>query len=201
MRDSPRPFVFRAPHLNQAEIASGAAFHFGVNLFEMREDAVALFQRALAEQFGPVERMEGCEPMRLALTPAGEPVSAVRVRFVTPTELKGVDEPEFGALFARVRDRVGTLRALYGAGPLEIDFKAMGERASGIRMTRCEIQQVEAERTSRRTGQTHSLSGFTGEAEYEGDLREFVPYLQIARWTGVGRQTVWGKGEIVCEIL
>jgi hypothetical protein len=43
------------------------------------------------------------------------------------------------------------------------------------------------------------LGGFVGVAEYEGDLNEFFPYLEIARWTGVGRQTVWGKGEINCE--
>jgi hypothetical protein len=35
-----------------------------------------------------------------------------------------------------------------------------------------------------------------GSAEYEGDLAEFVPYLRAARWAGVGRQTVWGNGEI-----
>ena len=31
------------------------------------------------------------------------------------------------------------------------------------------------------------------------DVAEFLPYLEIARWTGVGRQTVWGKGEIAYE--
>jgi CRISPR/Cas system endoribonuclease Cas6 (RAMP superfamily) len=52
------------------------------------------------------------------------------------------------------------------------------------------------ERKSGRTGQVHSLGGFTGEAEYEGALAEFVPWLRAARWVGVGRQTVWGKGEM-----
>jgi hypothetical protein len=38
-----------------------------------------------------------------------------------------------------------------------------------------------------------------GEAQYEGDLAEFVPFLEAAQFTGVGRQTVWGKGQIeVC---
>ncbi len=66
-------------------------------------------------------------------------------------------------------------------------------------MTRCELDQVSVERVSGRTGQRHSLGGFIGIVEYEGDLGEFVPYLEIARWTGVGRHTVWGKGEIACE--
>ena len=32
--------------------------------------------------------------------------------------------------------------------------------------------------------------------EYEGELGEFVPFLRAAEWTGVGRQTSWGKGAI-----
>jgi hypothetical protein len=94
---------------------------------------------------------------------------------------------------------VSILRELYGDGPLAIDFKAFGERASRVSMTRCELASVAAERSSRATGQRHSLGGFTGVAEYEGDLAEFLPYLEIARWTGIGRQTVWGKGEIAYE--
>ena len=36
----------------------------------------------------------------------------------------------------------------------------------------------------------------TGEVEYGGELGEFLPYLEAGQWIGVGRQTVWGKGEI-----
>jgi hypothetical protein len=32
-------------------------------------------------------------------------------------------------------------------------------------------------------------------------LAEFVPFLRAARWTGVGRQTVWGNGEIGLDLL
>jgi hypothetical protein len=32
--------------------------------------------------------------------------------------------------------------------------------------------------------------------EYAGELGEFLPWLRAARWTGVGRQTVWGKGDL-----
>ena len=38
-----------------------------------------------------------------------------------------------------VRYRLNQLRELYGEGPLEIDFKAFGERASRVPMTRCEL--------------------------------------------------------------
>jgi hypothetical protein len=144
-------------------------------------------------------------PCVVGLDPDAEPPDAetkdrVVVRFLTPTELKsggGVAErPEFPILFGRLRDRIGTLRALYGAGPLDIDFRGMGQRAAAIRLERCNLAWERVERKSGRTGQVHSIGGFTGEAEYAGPLAEFLPWLRAARWVGVGRQTVWGKGDV-----
>jgi hypothetical protein len=203
LHDPPRPFVFRVNHLNGVSFPPGERFHIGINLFETREAVISEVEQALATLGGhclgsELAGVDGRELLRLPLCPhAG--VSRVRVHFLSPTELKNAAGPEFGLLFARIRDRVSTLRALYGAGPLQIDFKAMGERASHVRMKRCDLDQVRAERVSGRTGQRHPLGGFIGIAEYEGDLGQFIPYLEIARWTGVGRQTVWGKGEIACE--
>lgn len=188
LADPPRPFVFRL--LGPLEV--------GLNLFLTRDPTVELFTRVMAE-LGSVISVAGTEPLRLSLCVPEPKVCRLRVHFLTPTELKSAEQPEFGILLARIRDRISTLRELYGQGPLAIDFKAFGERASRVTMARCELVPVAAERTSRGTGQRHSLGGFTGVAEYEGDLAEFVPFLEIARWTGVGRQTVWGKGEIAYE--
>jgi hypothetical protein len=139
------------------------------------------------------------------LSPDPGASSAVRVRFVTPTELKSSDGlaalPEFPVLFARIRDRVCTLRALYGGGPLEIDFRGIAHRSAAVRMTDCKLESRHVDRRSSKTGLTHPLGGFTGYADYAGKLTEFLPWLKAAVWTGVGRQTVWGKGQIeVSEI-
>jgi hypothetical protein len=193
LANPPRPFVFRLP----------GPLEIGLNLFVTRQPAVELFTRVMAE-LGTIESVDGKGVLQLPLAASCGPVSRIRVRFVTPTELKGAERPEFGVLMARIRDRISTLRALYGAGPLGIDFKAFGERAGRVAMSRCELVQVAAERVSRGTGQRHSIGGFMGVVEYDkdeyaGGLAEFLPYLEIARWTGVGRQTVWGKGEIAYE--
>jgi hypothetical protein len=192
LRDTPRPFVLRVV---EKAVAAGERFDFGVHLFSVREPVGPL--RQAFDEIVEVEAVEG-EVLSLPMNSAAE-VSRIRVKFLTPTNLKGAGRPEFGVLFARIRDRLSTLRAFYGDGPLNVDFKAIGERASKIDMTRCEVQRIERERFSRRTGLCHSLGGFIGYADYQGDLGEFVPYLEIARWTGVGRQTVWGNGEIACE--
>jgi hypothetical protein len=207
--DRPRPFVFRASHLDGLTIRAGEPFYFDVHLFDVRDNAFALFVQAF-EQLG----QEGLGPNRARaklmnvdqshlafdLASDAEPTGRARIRFVTPTELKSgreiVDRPEFAVLFARLRDRISTLRALYGEGPLGIDFRAMGHAAGAIRMTRCDLEHRSVQRRSSRTAQRHPLGGFVGEAEYEGELRPFVNYLKLGKWIGVGRQTVWGKGEI-----
>lgn len=184
--DPPRPFVLRP----------GGALQLGVNVFD--EKAVPLFARVMAE-LGEIQSSSGAERVVVPLAPVERTICRVRVHFVTPTELKGVERPDFGALLSRIRDRVSTLRALYGPGPLAMDFRAFGERASQVYMTRRDLDYVESSRVSKNTGQRHPLSGFTGIAEYEGELAEFVPFLETAHWTGVGRQTVWGKGELSVE--
>jgi len=70
-----------------------------------------------------------------------------------------------------------------------------------VKLTRLRLEFSEAERRSAKTGERHPLGGFVGEAEYEGELGEFLPYLRAARWVGVGRQTVWGKGVIEFGVL
>jgi hypothetical protein len=214
LADWPRPFVLRVSHLAGCAVAAGEPFWFGVNLFELRTPVVEHFERAFAEigrvGFGR-ERSRAdlvsveCAPISISLRPGAVGSCRLRVEFRTPTELKNgqelAAEPEFGILFARARDRVSTLRALYGPGPIEIDFHALGARAAEVKMLRHELQRVKSQRRSSRTGQVHSLGGFIGWAEYEGELGEFIPILEASRWTGVGRQCVWGKGEILPQIL
>lgn len=232
LSDWPRPFVFRARHLDGLTIQPGQSFHFDLHVFSLDPDVLAYFVLTFAtlarEGLGPrrgkaelqfVRRLPlGTLPEQIVycgstqtITSSVEPASIdldaipsspnkIVVEFVSPTELKHehkiTNRPEFPILFGRIRDRISTLRALYGPGPLEIDFRESGARAAEVRMTRCEVRRQEATRSSARTGQTHSIGGFVGLVEYEGKLAEFVPYLEAARWVGVGRQVVWGKGEI-----
>ena len=144
------------------------------------------------------------EPVSINLSSSVSGPRRIRVVFLSPMELKHehkiANRPEFPILFGRIRDRISTLRKLYGAGPLDIDFQASNTRAASVKMTRCEIRRQESARRSTRTGRAHSIGGFVGTAEYEGELGEFLPYLEAARWVGVGRQVVWGKGEINVQI-
>ena len=195
-----------------APVRPGESFHFGVNLFDIRGETVDCFVRVIAELarkgLGPtrgraeLDRVERPEPRILSFEAPPGPIGRIRVEFLTPTELKSGDRiaarPEFGILFGRIRDRISTLSALYGSGPLPIDFVGMGERADRVRMSRCDIEQVAVARRSAQTGQRHSLGGFVGSAEYEGELAEFVPYLEAAQVDR--RRTADGVGKGECAI-
>jgi hypothetical protein len=231
LADWPRPFVFRARHLDGQTIHTGESFSFGLNLFSPEHTVIAYFVLTFAslarEGLGPSRgkaRLDRvlCQdhaiysaatqtisaqihPRSLPLTPDPNAPAHIRVVFLTPTELKHNHQiaatPEFPILFSRVRDRIATLSRLYTGKDLGIDFQGTNARAAEIRMTAFRSHYQSASRRSTKTRQSHEIGGFIGEADYEGDLGEFLPYLEAASWTGVGRQSVWGKGEIRVERL
>src|SRR5580704_10177989 len=120
LADWPRPFVFRASHLDGSTVRQGEAFHFDVHIFDVRDPALAYFVLAFAqlarEGLGPgraradmaavdqldlsgvtvarvfdgerVRMGELTAPIAMDMSNVPGRVEQVRVRFVTPTELK-----------------------------------------------------------------------------------------------------------------
>ncbi len=195
--DPPRPFVIRAAALNGRVIEAGERFCFGLHVFDSSLDH---FTRAFAHWADLVSVEHS--PVAINFSPRVDPVSRIRVEFQTPTDLKSEGAPgDFSVLLARARDRISTLRSLYGDGPLDIDFRGLAKRARSITLVRSELRSVPLQRRSSRTGQRHGIGGSVGFAEYAGDLAEFMPYLEAAQWTGVGRHCTWGNGQIHTTIL
>ena len=154
LKDRPRGFVLRTAHIGES-IPAGGLFHVDIHVFDTRPFAIGnidklqeAFRQIGLEGIGAtrgrfdliaVSRIDGCalesEPMSLSLKATGEACARVRIEFVTPTELKAggvvVSRPEFGILFSRIRDRISTLRAIYGAGPTINRFQgARGTRGT-----------------------------------------------------------------------
>jgi len=224
LSDLPRPFVFRVAHLDGRTLVPGDVLWIDAHVFDLHRPVLPYFAEAFTqlatagigpergrarlvalEQLDLEDRPSALEsspgpPCTVSLEPEPSAVESVTVRFASPTELKSAghpaDRPEFAILFARLRDRISTLHTLYGDGPLPLDFRDMGERAAHIALTRCNLTWEKSSRRSTRTGQRHPLGGFLGEAEYQGVLTEFLPWLRAAQWTGVGRHTVWGHGDL-----
>jgi hypothetical protein len=190
-------------------LRAGQQFHVDLHLFTIRHRIQEHIQNAFSQfetsGFGVhrsravLERVDGPSPVALSLDPLRSGITQARVEFLSPTELKHdgsvVEQPRFDVLFSRACTRLATLQALYGDEPLKIDFADLCQKARRITLKEYELRHRQKDRRSSRTGHIHPLGGFIGFAEYEGDLDNLAPYLQASQWTGVGRQTVWGKGE------
>jgi hypothetical protein len=211
LADAPRPFVIRAEAIDGHGYTPGESFSIGIHVFDRERAPLEYFESAFAAlaaegvgaERGRVSLSAAeteCVCHVLSLDPQPCAPKEIAVRFVTPIELKhegriARDIP-FSLLFARSRDRISTLSSLYGEGPLELDFRAMGQHAAAVITVASALRHEGRERRSSRTGQTHSIGGLVGEVRYAGELGEFLPFLEAARWTGIGRQTTWGKGAI-----
>lgn len=147
-------------------------------------------------------RLQDLAPDTRHLAPA-----LLTVRFLTPTHLtfegQIVKRPEFHHLFKRVRDRANALSSFYGNGPIDADFKGLGERAEEVRTVASRIEWAERFRTSSKTHQRHDLSGFVGSCTYEFPVSSFeipVSNLEVLQWVlcgellHVGKHSAWGNG-------
>lgn len=212
--DPPRPFLFRASHLDGQTIDKHDDFHFDVHVFGDPADADAitatldsLFQSGAGVGRGQARLTAIADQTQMLDLYAAEPAASARVHLLTPTELKHEGRPwtkaDFPVLIRRVRDRVWTLLSLYAAGcpATEADKALFNELAGQVRLTGSHLELRSTARLSSRSGQTHSLSGIVGHADYAGPLDAFIPYLRAAYYTGVGRHTVWGNGCLNTEIL
>lgn len=156
-----------------------------------------VYQRANA-RVRPVQRFFRAKDL---MVDGDESRNALRLRFVTPAEIKDsgqvVNRPDFGPWFRRLRDRTNALAVFFGSGAFDIDFKGLGDLANDVRLTEHRTDFGSRQRSSSRTGQTHPLAGFSGEATYEGEtLAAFMPFVRLAEWVSVGKHATFGQGRV-----
>jgi len=204
----PRPFVFRPP-LEETTVYQ-EPFSFGLVLAgraaEYLPRVVDAFSRLAEEGLG-LNRARAClenvEQVPPLPSPPSPEVNQIAIHFLTPTHLvfqeRTVREPEFHHLIRRLRDRVNALAVFYGDGPLDLDFAGVADRAEVIQCVARDLHWEDRSRVSSKPGkrgQRHSIGGFTGTCEYEGDLTEFMPLLRLGELAHVGKHAAWGNGWI-----
>jgi hypothetical protein len=122
-------------------------------------------------------------------------------RFRTPTILKAEgrveDVPAFATLVRRARDRVNALSTFFGAGPLDWDFKSMGEQAERVSISAADGRRHSHRRFSHRQRQALDLSGFVGTVRYSGPeevFRELDTLVETLDEIHVGKGAALGNG-------
>lgn len=123
--------------------------------------------------------------------------STLTIRFLTPTMLKTEGEvvtvPPFHVLVKRLRDRMNALSYFYCGQALDLDFKALGQRAEAIKGVAARSQWIHRSRQTRR-GEQQNLSGFVGAVSYHGDLAPFLLLLVLGEYLHVGKNAPFGNG-------
>jgi CRISPR-associated endoribonuclease Cas6 len=127
--------------------------------------------------------------------------TAIQLHFITPTRLKYnghyVDIPEFHiVLRSAVRRITSLLYYHHDEQQLDIDFKELFKKAEEVKLVQSAVEWYDWERYSNRQKERMKLGGIIGRATYEGDLEPFIPWLQLAEWTHIGKNTTFGLGKI-----
>lgn len=143
----------------------------------------------------------------------------LKLHFLTPMLLKtgsGVDthgrrikayeireRPPFGVLARRLRDRLSALCSFFGKPWQDADFAGLGQAADAVQLVDSHTVWLTRVRRSTRTGDSHEISGFVGQAVYEFPnhdlLATFWPLLKLGEYVHVGKNAPWGHGKILVE--
>ena len=165
-----------------------------------KQPSLDLVYSAEDQLFRSVKGLDSSEWMESRIKQLTAKNGVLTISFLTPTFIRAdglvIREPEFHHIFKRLRDRINALNTFLGDGPLEADFRGLGERSEKIRRVAGRFEWIDRARTSAKTGQRHELSGFVGEATYEGGLQEFLPWLVMGELVHVGKHAPWGNGRL-----
>lgn len=131
------------------------------------------------------------------------PADALRLRFLTPTELtyggRQADRPYFDVLIARLLERCQALEQHYTADPAaraswQERYQHLTEAARRVYLASDHTRWVRVTSGSRRTNSINAVSGFVGTAIFEGDLEPFREWLVWGASIHVGKNAVKGNG-------
>ncbi len=134
----------------------------------------------------------------------------VRLRFLTPLRIGEnkhlAHRPAMGILLRRLVERCQAMVEHYGAGDqpkgrqtwraLQQQLGAVGD---GAVLTEDKTRWLDVHSGSRRRGTTSPIGGLLGEATWEGDLKEAIPWLLWGEILHVGKSAVKGNGWFVVE--
>jgi CRISPR-associated endoribonuclease Cas6 len=129
--------------------------------------------------------------------------STLNLVFLTPTRLKFdgslSPKPEFHILFRNLLRRISLLSYFHCGEGLELDFKGLIESSRDIKVKKEKLAWYDWERYSNRQETKMKMGGFIGSIIFEGDFKEFFPFLLLGEYIHVGKGTSFGLGKY--EIL
>lgn len=123
----------------------------------------------------------------------------IKIEFITPVRIKYqeklVELPEFHILVRALLHRISALMYFHCNIPFNINFNEIIEQSKSIKLINHNLKWTGYTRFSTRQKLKIKLAGFTGSAEYEGEISKFLPLLYAGTFLNLGKQTSFGFGE------
>jgi hypothetical protein len=138
-----------------------------------------------------------------SLSPSSLSPSTFHLHFVTPTRLKFdgklSSSLEFHILFRNLLRRISLLSYFHCGKELDLDFKGLIEMSRGVKVQEEKLTWFDWERYSNRQNTKMKMGGFIGSITFEGDFKEFIPFLLLGEYINVGKGTSFGLGKYKIE--
>lgn len=137
----------------------------------------------------------GFEPSELEICQA-------YLQLVSPLRLRSGGATKFStaAFLIALANRVKNLAAWHGVQLVE-DWQSLHKLAWSVECSEDELRPYRWERGSRRMESRIPVLGFVGSLMLRGNLRRFIPYLQIGEMMNVGSHAALGLGRYRLALL
>ena len=123
----------------------------------------------------------------------------LQIEFKTPLRVK-MDSQKLSLPFqfiihTMIRRNTALLNC-YGSGEPDIDYSAMARRAADVETVQENLTWFDWKRYSSRQERKMFMGGITGSVKYRGNLKEFIPMVEMAEKVHLGKNTFFGLGQI-----
>lgn len=147
-------------------------------------------------------------PVNLLLqAPEGRwnPNGRISLILATPLRLKFQNQLQadlpFHILVRAMLRRVSSLMNAYGEGEPDLDYKRLVCKAEAVAITDNRLSWYDWQRYSFRQDTKMMMGGIIGSVTYEGDLREYLPFLRFCEQVHIGKQTTFGLGMVAVKVV
>ena len=124
------------------------------------------------------------------------------LNFVTPARLKYqehfIKNPEFHMLIRNLLRRTSLLSYFHCSKELQVDFKALIEKAKSVKRTSSKLSWYDWQRYSARQKTKMLMGGFIGKVTFTFDgiePEQFLPLILLGKYIHVGKGTGFGLGK------
>lgn len=173
-----------------------------VESIDARGESITIFtgeSQRLSDEYTVITVEDICESV------GDVAADSIALEFLTPTRVKSRgrlrDRINFEILTRGLLRRILALSYFHCGQELELDYSLLAQKAGEqVRKAGDDSQWVDWSRYSRRQGERLMMGGFMGKVSFEGDLRDFMPFLLLGEYIHVGKGTAFGLGKyVICN--